>query len=308
MLLQNSQMVSPHSSERINQILFYIDNNLDQELSLEVIAGIGCYSEFHLHRLFKTVTGETLNNYIIRKRIEKIAYSLMFHKDISVTELAAIYGFNSISSLTRSFTKFYGVSPTQFRKLLPSKYSKIGITDSKIGQMPAIFEQYICNIDNYLNYLEMNAKIEIKELAGMNVARVTCIGVQGLDHAFGQIMKWARGLQLNQLPDFKLIRIFHDSFRITAPDKVRMSIGAPVPSGTITGGEVSLTTIEKGKHIVARFLIAPEDFGKSWESLFVWMNEQGYKKANRDPFEFLYNNYNDHPEGKCEVDLCIPIL
>ena len=300
-------MVAPHTLERINLILVYIDDNLDQDLSLETIAGVGCYSAFHLHRIFKAVTGETLNNYITRKRIEKIAYCLMFCKELTVTELSMQYGFSSNSTLTRTFTKFYGVSPTKFRSMLPGEYSKICQTDSKNGQDSALFEQYICNINNCLNYVKMNAKIEIKELPATDVAYVTCIGVAGLDNAFEKIMQWARRMQLTQVPDFKLVRIFHDSFRITDPEKVRMSIGASVPPATAVSGDVGLTTLEKGKHIVARFTIEPADFGKSWESLFVWMNENGYKKAPADPFELLYNNYNDHPEKKCIVDLCIPV-
>lgn len=300
-------MVAPHTVERINHILAYIDNNLDQDLSLEKIAGIGCYSSFHLHRLFKAVTGETLNNYIIRKRIEKIAYNLMFRREVTVTELSFQYGFSSNSSLTRTFTNFYGVSPTKFKSLQPGEYSKICKTDSKIGQASTIFEEYVCNINNCLNYVKMNAKIEIKELPQTIVAYITCIGVEGLDNAFEKILQWGRRKQLTQFPDFKLVRIFHDSFRITGPEKVRMSIGIPVPDTTEVSGDVTLTAIKKGKFIVARLLIAPVDFGKSWESLFVWMNENGYNKAEGNAFEFLYNNYNEHPEKKCIVDLCIPI-
>lgn len=294
-------MVAAHSIERINLILRYIDGNLDQDLSLRTIATIGCYSPFHLHRLFKEVTGEPLNSYISRKRIEKIALSLLLHKDIAVSQLAMSYGFSSMSSLTRTFTKFYGLSPTKFRALQPGQYSKI-------GQATAVFEQYICNISHTLKYMMMNAKIEIRELPAQHVACTTCIGVGGLDASFERMLQWARRAQLIQQPGFKLIRIFHDSFRITSPHKVRMSIGAPVVTPGAESGEIGYTTLPKGRHIVARMEIAPADFGKSWESLFVWMNENGYKKAPGDPFEFLHNNYHDHPEQKCVVDLCIPIV
>ncbi|RTZ50494.1 AraC family transcriptional regulator [Chryseobacterium arthrosphaerae] len=46
----------------------YIDSHLDADLSLEKIAEISAYSPFHFHRIFKLVTGETLQNYIIRKK------------------------------------------------------------------------------------------------------------------------------------------------------------------------------------------------------------------------------------------------
>lgn len=301
-------MNSAHPADRINEALWYIDNNLDRDLSLETVSRVGCYSPFHLHRLFKTATGETLNNYITRKRIEKIAGCLMFRKDISVGTLALQFGFSGNAALTRAFKKYYGVSPTQFRLLAPGKYSKICKTDSKMGKDSAIFDQYICDINNCLNYMMMNAKIEVKQLPALSIAYTTCIGVGQLDAAFGKMMQWARQARVLDQPDFKMVRIFHDSFRITAPDRVRMSIGVPAPPDAETGEAVGMTTINKGKHIVASMLIAPPDFGKSWEGLFVWMNENGYKKAPGDPFELIYNNYATHPEGKSRVDMCIPIL
>ena len=300
-------MIAAHSADRINEVLFFIDHNLDGDLSLDTLARVGCYSPFHLHRLFKTVTGETLNNYITRKRIETIAGCLMYRKDIAVGSLAVQYGFSSNATLTRAFTKYYGVSPTRFRHMLPGEYSKICKTDSKNSEAPAIFDQYICDINNCLNYMKMNANIEVKQLPAMRIAYTTCIGVGELERSFEQMMQWARKARILERPDFKMVRIFHDSFRITAPERVRMSIGAPAPPDAETGDAIGLTTTPKGKYIVASMLIAPPDFGKAWESLFVWMNENGYKKAPGDPFEMIYNNYNTHPEGKSQVDMCIPI-
>ena len=119
--------------KRINTILVFIDENLDSELSLEIIARVGFYSPFHLHRIFKAITNETLNSYITRKRIEKAASILLHQKNISITELSLQYGFNSNSSFTRTFKKFYGISPSEFRKSKP-KYSKISQVESKNGQ------------------------------------------------------------------------------------------------------------------------------------------------------------------------------
>ena len=92
--------------KRINAILLYIDENLDSELSLEIIANVGFYSPFHLHRIFKAITNETSNSYITRKRIEKTAAILLHHKNVSITELSLQFGFNSNSSFTRTFKKF----------------------------------------------------------------------------------------------------------------------------------------------------------------------------------------------------------
>ena len=131
--------------KRINNIFIFIDENLDQQLNLETIANIGFYSPFHLHRIFKAITNETINEYITRKRIEKTASILLHKREITISELSLQYGFNSNSSFTRTFKKFYGINPTEFRKTNPNKFSKIGKVESKNGEEVGMLEEYICN-------------------------------------------------------------------------------------------------------------------------------------------------------------------
>jgi AraC family transcriptional regulator len=294
--------------KRVNRILVFIDQNLDNDLSLEKISSIGFYSPFHLHRIFRDLIGETLNAYITRKRIEKTAAMLMHRKEITISEISMLYGFNSNSSFTRTFKKFYGVSPSAFRELSPSQYSKISKTESKNGQVLQLFEEYICNINNLKNWMKMNAKIEIKELPQMDFAYITQIGVDGLDDAFGRVIKWAATKRLLDNPNCKVARIYHDSFKITAPDKVRMSVGIILDEKVELSGEIALMTIKAGKFIIGHFEIEPKDFEKSWSSLYVWMNENGYQKADPNPLEVIHNNFNEHPEKKCIVDLYISIV
>ena len=149
---------------RINKAIDFIESNLDQDLSLEKIAMEGSYSPFHFHRIFAAITGETLNVFINRMRIEKSASLLMQKEHIPISELAIQCGFNSAPAFTRSFKKFYGMSPSVFRDSNPDHFSKICKTDSKDGKAEIRFEKYICNITNLKNWIKMNAKIEVKEL------------------------------------------------------------------------------------------------------------------------------------------------
>ncbi len=291
--------------KRINAILVFIDENLDSELSLEIVSNVGFYSPFHLHRIFKAITNETLNSYITRKRIEKTASILLHQKTVSITALSLQYGFNSNSSFTRTFKKFYGISPSEFRRS-KQKYSKIRQVESKNGQEKSNFEEYICNSINLINWIKMNAKIEIKEMPKLDLAFVTQIGHLGLGEAYTKLMKWAipKGL-LNE--NSKMLTIYHDSYKITEPEKVRMSACLILNEKTEVSGEIGLTSIEKGKCIVGHFEIGMHEFEKSWTGLFIWMNENGYKKADRNPFEIYHNNFNEHPEKMAIVDFCIPI-
>lgn len=286
---------------RINTVLKYIDDNLNQDLSLEKLSAIACYSPFHLHRLFKAYTNETLNSFITRKRIEKTASLLIYNKELTITELALKYGFNSNSSFTRAFKKNYGVSPSEYKKLGTDNYSKN-------GQVRATFEEYVCNLDDHKNWIKTNSKVETKEIAKLDLAFLTQIGVAGLHNAFEKLIKWAKPKGLFENPTVKMARIYHDSFKITEPEKIRMSACMVLDEPVEVSGEIGLTVIEKGKCIVAHFEIEPKDFEKSWDALFVWMNEHGYRKADRNPFEVFHNNFSEHPENKAIVDFYLPVL
>jgi AraC family transcriptional regulator len=293
--------------KRINNVLLFIDQNLDQELNLETIAKIGNYSPFHLHRIFKAITNETINEYITRKRIEKAASILLHKREITISELSLKYGFSSNSSFTRTFKKFYGISPKEFRQTYPDKFSKIGKMNSKNRQENGIFDQYICTINNHKNWIKMKAKIEIKELPELDLAYITQIGHSGMHNAYSKLMKWAAPKGLSENENLKIVTIYHDSFKISEPEKVRMSACISLKEKVEVDGEIGLTTIERGRFIVGHFEIQINEFEKSWSGLFIWMSENGYKKADRNPYEIYYNDFNEHPEKLSIVDFCIPI-
>ena len=290
---------------RINRVFEFIDQNLESDLSLNAVSEIAFFSPFHFHRIFKFVTEETLNEYVRRRRIEKSASELL-HKNITTAEIAHKYGFSDNSSYSRAFKKYFGVSPTEFKNQNPNKFSKIRQLKSKNGQEYPDYEKYICVINNLKNWIKMNAKIEIKEKPQMELAYVSSIGPHNLENAYGKLMQWAtpKGLMNDQT---KMITIYHDSFKVTEANKVRMSASILLDKAVEPNGEIGLTTIEAGKFIVGSFEIGLNEFEKSWTGLFVWMNENGYKKADREPFEVYYNNFNEHPERKAIVDFCIPI-
>ncbi len=312
-IAQYSKMTIPENEiyadykNRINRVFRFIDENLESDLSLKVVAEIAFFSPFHFHRVFKFVTGETLNEYVTRRRIEKSALDLL-HKNITTTEIAHKYGFSDNSSYSRTFKKYYGLSPTGFKKENPNRHSKIRQLKSKNGQASPDPEKYICIINNLKKWIAMNAKIEIKEMTPkLNLAGVTHIGVKGIENAFEKLTRWAIPKGLLNDSEAKMGRVFFDSFKITAPDKVRMSIFLTTAEPIKSEGEISNLTINAGRCIVGRFEIAPIEFEKSWTSLFIWMNENGYKKSKENPFEIYHNDYREHPEHKFIVDLHIPI-
>ncbi|MGJ8551298.1 AraC family transcriptional regulator [Winogradskyella wichelsiae] len=290
---------------RINRVFEFIDQNLDSDLSLNTIAEIAFFSPFHFHRIFKFITGETLNEYVNRQKIEKSTLDLL-HKNITTTEIAHKYGFSDNSSFSRAFKKYFGISPTEFKQQNPNRHSKIRQLESKNGQDYPDYERYICIINNLKKWIKMNVNIEIKEMPKMDLAYVSSIGPQNLESAYQKLMKWAtpQGLMNEQT---KMVTIYHDSFKVTEANKVRMSASILLNKPIGADGEIGLTSIQKGKFIVGSFEIGLNEFEKSWTGLFLWMSENGYKKADKNPFEIYHNNFNEHPERKAIVDFYIPI-
>src|SRR5271165_3263456 len=119
-------------AQRINRVIDYLRGNLDRQVKLKELARVACLSEFHFHRIFGAVSGETLNNFTNRLRLEKAA-RLLRYSDKSLTDIALDCGFSSSATFSRAFRSGYDTSPSQFRKSGEIKKSKI-CKEIKTGQ------------------------------------------------------------------------------------------------------------------------------------------------------------------------------
>jgi AraC family transcriptional regulator len=111
-------------AQRIDRVIDYLRGNLDRQVKLKELARVACLSEFHFHRIFGAVSGETLNNFTNRLRLEKAA-RLLRYSGQSVTDIALGCGFSSSATFSRAFRSGYDTSPSQFRKSGEIKKSKI---------------------------------------------------------------------------------------------------------------------------------------------------------------------------------------
>lgn len=292
--------------KRVSKVFEYIHENLDSELNLEKLSDIAYFSPFHFHRIFKSITGETLNEYITRQRIEKAASHLL-HTNNPIADIGFQFGFKDASSFTRSFKKYYNQSPTEFKSSNPRRFSKIGQVNSKNGQVIPDMDTYLRNLKQLNHWIDMNATIEITTFEPFHLVYLPVMGPQNLGITFNQLIKWA-GPQGLMTEENKVMTVYHDSFKFTPPHKLRMSASLSVQKEIKPEGEISFKDFDPGKCICARFEIDVQEFEKSWTGLFLWMNENGFKKSDKDPFEIYHNNFNEHPEGIAIVDFCIPVV
>lgn len=306
--VKNNRLTSQEHLARIRKVLDYIDQHLDDELPLEKLAEMGYYSPFHFHRIFRAVTRETLLGYITRKRMEKAAMMLSLKKEKSLEEIFLEIGYNSHSTFGKTFKKHFGISPAAFRKNSPENFKKIQTIISNIGQKEVVFEQYLYQLEQMKFFMENKANIQIKEMPEMQIASVLSIGVQNIGNAYNTLISWAISKNIFPRENVKMITVYHDSFKVTSPNKVRIHAGMLLEEAIKNEGEVFLEILPKGKYIVSRQEITLPEFETAWNALFLWMNENGHQFRKECPYEIYHNDYQEHPEKKCLVDFCIPIL
>lgn len=99
----------------IESALEYIETNLKNDITLLDIAQSAFLSPFHFHRIFSNVVGETVMNYLKRRRLTDSLQELLLTNK-SILSISCEYCFESQEVYLRAFKKYFGVTPSAYRK------------------------------------------------------------------------------------------------------------------------------------------------------------------------------------------------
>ena len=99
----------------VDEIDRCIREHRDEALTLRALSGRLGYSEFHMTRKFRDISGMSFREYLRRR---KLAFALKEARDSrrSFLDIALDYGFSSHEAFTRAFRDTYGVTPSQYRR------------------------------------------------------------------------------------------------------------------------------------------------------------------------------------------------
>lgn len=104
------------NSDRISQILDYINHNYAKQITLTELSSKFFLSEFHLCRSFKKVTGRTIIEYINYYRLEK-SKQMLSESDKPIYEIAKMCGFKSAAHFNHIFKEYEIAPPSKYRKM-----------------------------------------------------------------------------------------------------------------------------------------------------------------------------------------------
>ena len=108
-------MHTMQSNTRLEDIIEWIEQNLDHPLTLDQIAAQANLSTFHFSRLFTARMSRSVMAYVRGRKLVRGARRLGDEPDLQLVDLAFDCGFESQEAFTRAFKRVFGVSPGRFR-------------------------------------------------------------------------------------------------------------------------------------------------------------------------------------------------
>lgn len=98
-------------------LMNYIEGHLEEDLSLERLAGEFYVSKYHISHLFKEHIGLSTHQYITKKRLAAVKDAIL--GNINISEAYLMFGFQDYSSFYRAFKKEFGMSPREYKERAP---------------------------------------------------------------------------------------------------------------------------------------------------------------------------------------------
>ncbi len=114
-ILGNNRTKPSESDKIFEMIIKYINKNYMNDISLDTLAKVSGYSKFYFSRMFYKYTNSSVPDFINKRRI-KASELLLADGKYSVTDIAGLTGFSSITTFNRVFKKINGCTPSKFRK------------------------------------------------------------------------------------------------------------------------------------------------------------------------------------------------
>jgi AraC family transcriptional regulator len=306
---------------RIHRVLGYIEDHVADDLALDQLARAACLSPFHFHRVFKSMTGESVNAFVQRRRLERAARELQANRGATILEVASAYGYENAAAFSRAFRRCFGVTATEWRQagaearraLLFGEKKRTRDKDSKNGtdiNLP-VWQKLAC--------LESNASTDpgemkphtarVEELPQVHAVGMHYTGPYGsskITKVWDRLMARADKLGVVHAGT-ECVGIVHDDPAITDPGRCRYDACVVVPKGTTDVGLSSLV-VGGGEFLVFAFVGSPSDVDPAWDAVYAHLPDSGYQPANRPNLEWYPpQSILDPVKMLFRCKMCVPV-
>jgi AraC family transcriptional regulator len=290
---------------RLNAAVDWITQHLDESISLKEIATAANFSAFHFHRIFRASTGETINAFVKRLRLERALMLMRATPGKSLTSIALEAGFGSSSNFSRVFRTAYGSSPAKanVNALLESRKHR---QDTETARTYALSMPRVAE-----GSAKPTPSVRIERWADISLAYVRVIGgylnPQALIDGYHAIEGWADRHGLDRVTS-QLIGMSIDDPDVVPLRKCRYDFCRTVASRPPPRSGAHFTTLRACDWAIAPCKGDMGDVEHVWNYLFRdWLPASGWQPAAIPALEIFNRRPEEIGWDRFDMLCCIPI-
>ena len=286
--MKNKLTTTDEYQRRVYVVVEYIRTHLDEEIDLRTLAAVSSFSPCHFHRIVSAFLGEPLGEFITRTRIEAAAHMLRYG-ELPVSEIAYRVGYDTPSSLTKAFRRFFGISPKAYR------------TTKHIPPMSAVMQP---GAEVRLSRPRIRV-IPEKPVAYIR-ARGNYSKVDYCDY-FTRLWQYVKARKLFSA-GIENIVVYHNDPDISKADDLRCDVCLAIPKGPVAEGAVGVKTIAGGRYAVFVYTGPYAGLGGAYHKICrEWLPGSGCELRESPCFEKYLNNPERVPPEKLRTEICLPV-
>jgi AraC family transcriptional regulator len=307
--MQHASEYRSDYEQRLHRVLAYIDEHLDTAVDIAKLARVANFSAFHFHRIFSAHVGETVGNYLTRRRVEQAAARLASQPRLSVLNVALSVGFGSPEAFARAFKKHFHCTPSHWKTMRPIN----GDHQSKMDQEDGSLSQAISRLERYASSMAQTNSSPLQVAVTMRPStRIAYLRYQG---PFGEplgrfwqekVYPWLAASNLLDAPRYG---VSQDDPKVTAADKCRYDAGAEVGPEFVASQDAQITTLPGGLYACSKFKGTLAEFPQAWERVLrEWVPASGFQLDGRPCFEYYPTDSEfDAKTGAFTCELWVPV-
>lgn len=297
--MRSAHTVTDHR-ERIRRVVIYLNRQLDKKIRLDRLAKLACFSPFHFIRVFESIMGETPQQYLIRKRMERAGFNLLRH-DWSVTDVAFSVSYETPSSFCKIFKNVFRISPRQFRDITSEKeYYK--------AHHPFRF------FGDKQKYSRSVPVPVIKNLPPLKVIYIENRGAKEgnfLATASASFRQFKKEIARQNLESMVHAQVSIYPFRpLTFDDKQVLNyVGAIVHREKKSLPGLKYTTFPSGRYAIFNHFGSYKFMPQTWNQAYMnWLPQSGRQLRDAPPMEIHLDTGSNPDSFQLKAYLMIPIL
>lgn len=271
--------------KRMTRVVDHLHRHLDDPIRIDDLADVAHLSQYHWHRIYTAMQGETVAKTIKRLKLERAASNLA-NTETPIKDIASAAHYSSVEAFGRAFKDVYSQSPADYRNQGSHTEFKTAI---ELGD-PDRFD------------------VRIEPMDIENCASVSHTGpYMQINHAMAQLFG---GLAEQNLltNDTRMMAVFYDDPNLTEEEHLKSAACSPISKDITLAMPLEQINLHQGNYAKLLYTGPYADMKDAYQWLYgVWLPQSGLELSNAPALEEYLNNPQEVPPTELQTLMCLPL-